>query len=282
MNSRATLPIVLLSLTALPVTAEELPLELWLHAETGVAAPPFEGDSFSLDEHLAIDAEELWPAVGDALSWPGGDLTWTERRAPGGELGRAVERPTLSVLLAYLEVPRWSKATLELETELDKEIYLDGESLGSANETPLTLTRGRHRLLLVCLEVPGGEPHLGVKLRIDDAFAEYAPSVTTDPEHMLTQSEAQELRSAGALTMVDVAPDGSTVAVLDGEGALELHGVPDGTLRRSVTLPGRITSFSFSPDGRALAVATANKEEHALRIARLDGNPLERLSAFGK
>jgi len=227
-------------------------------AEEGVAA---------LEEGSPLPVGELWPAAGDAVPWPSGEVAWEERA--GLELPAAGGGHRLYAAL-YLEARRFLEPEIELRSRHPLRLYLDGEEVAKKGSTEvdgepgelsatLELGQGEHLLLVEAVRDPrvsGTEPAdagtiaAEVTLPADRAGA---LSASLSPRHRLRISDLLDVSSIGG---VHAAPDGAHAAVElqrpavpaeDRESWVEIRRTADGTVVRE--LPGA-SGFAWAPDGR--------------------------------
>lgn len=217
------------------------------HDEEGPSGKPVKvGDLLTA---TLLEAPELWPAVGDAVTWlDGRELTWREVTGPvePGEDAAAADSaavgaaPTVAWLTTYVEADRFVSAELRVETPHRARIWLDGEQVAEKGEPDakdaeevgsasgkVHLTPGKHRIRVKVLregaadQGAAGEPSAGssstsllaarLELRADDTGATPdSVRVGTSPRRSLT---IDDLLDVDTVTGLSVSADGSLLAV---------------------------------------------------------------------
>jgi dienelactone hydrolase len=237
----------------------ELPIENWLVARARVFKPPFTNESFSLFNFSSIDIKSLWPSEGQKLFWdPQQAISWEKVQASNGNLSLPLKEDlNLFFAITYLDVPRWQKASLLIKSNSLFQVFFDGDLIGKEQKTDLTLSRGKHRLLIVAIQDKTKDGTMQASLQIEDRYKSMAPKIGIDPTHKMSLLEALSIPQIRA---VEVSSDNSLVAILDSEEGIEIRSLPEGKLLKTIFLPGQISSFSWSHEGNRLAVATIGEK----------------------
>jgi dipeptidyl aminopeptidase/acylaminoacyl peptidase len=241
--------------SAVFLAGSELPITDWLVVKAEVFKPAF-SDVASLFDFSVVDTKSLWPEEGQKLPWSAQQcLTWEKIQADDGKLNMSqLANSTLVLAATYLDVPRWMKAGLMIEGDVPIQVFCDGNLTGKGVKTELTLSRGKHRLLVAFI-ADKMQTGIEVALQVDDEHKGAIPVVSTDPIHNLSLAEALKFPVP---FVVDMSSDGSRYAIMNGEGGVEIYSLPEGELLQTIFLPGRIISFTWSPDEHKLAVVTIN------------------------
>lgn len=216
------------------------------------------------------------PRAGDGESWFGRELTWTPREVDSDgrlALERPENGPASAWLAAYLHVPRWQSAEVELVGTHARRAWLDGQAVarggtGPAGDEPdavkgkVKLSTGSHLLIVRTVYDPevGGDWAIGVRLH---GSAEAAPVVhaTHEPARTL---DLLDILEPPHVTSLAVAPDGQRVAVSyrrvlpgtnEDESWVEVRSTTDGTVRDSWR-GSQAAQVAWDPAGRWLSYVT--------------------------
>lgn len=294
----------------------EIPLDRWLvlgpvpaplpafHDEEGPAGKPVEiGDLLTA---TLLEAPEMWPAMGDAVTWVDGrELTWRERTGPV-ELGEEDDSaaPTVAWLTTYVEADRFVSAELRVETPHRARIWLDGEQVAEKGEPDakdaeevgsasgkVHLTPGKHRIRVKVLrevaadEETAGEPSGGtsstsllaarLELRADDSGATPdSVRVGTSPRRSLT---LDDLLDVDTVTGLSVSADGSLLAVEWAHPAVpsdrrrtwvEIRRTRNGAPVRVFRGAPEISGFTWGP-GRLYAYVSRKDEKATVWVGEM-------------
>lgn len=237
---------------------KEIPIEEWLICHAKIYKPIFSDELNSLFDYSSIEFKSLEPQEGQELFWsPSQTLTWKKFHAENGIISFPFDSELKLVLTStYIEVPQWQQISLSVRGNSSFQIFLDGELIENNGRTELSLTRGKHRLLIIFFQSKQ-ENGIEVSLNCDERYESKYPILSRDPIHNMTLLEALMIPQFGE---VEVSSDGSKAAVLNNEGGIEIFKLPDGILSRSIYLPNRISSFSWSPNGNHLAMGTSGEK----------------------
>jgi dipeptidyl aminopeptidase/acylaminoacyl peptidase len=237
----------------------ELALENWLVVKAKTFKPAFTEESSSLLSNYSLDFKSLWPRDGDSFLWdPQQALAWKDIKAKEGKLLFSSEKETyLIIATTYIDFKRWQRASLSFQAPFPFRVFIDGELVDYRENEDLTFTRGKHRLLIAAVQEQTKNGILKACLKFEDKYQSTAPIISTDPTHNVSLLEILTIPQVIGLEM---SPDGSRVAILDNLGKLEIRLIPDGKLIQTLLFPGRISHFSWSPEGNRLAVATIGEE----------------------
>jgi len=243
--------------SAVFLTGAELPVTDWLVVKAGVFTPAF-SDEASLFDFSVVDTKSLWPEAGQKLPWTARQtLTWKKIKGDDGKLTfPPIENSTLVLAATYLDVPRWMKASLLIKGDAPLQVFCDGDLVGQMAKTELTLTRGKHRLLIAFI---ADKDRAGIEavLQIDDKYKGNAPEFSTNPVHNMSLTEALTFPVPFG---VDISSDGSRFSIFNGEGGIEIRSLPKGELLQTIVLPGRILSAVWSPEGKRLAAVSMDQK----------------------
>jgi len=182
---KKTILIFMLFVTAFiskAIASEKLVISNWLKSGTHpVDLPVFhetrntDGDVFKMSELLntnQVDLSDHFPVENEDIgSFNGTNLVWTKDISDSNgyvfpdEITRN-QNPQVAYLAVYLEADRFLKTSLEIKSAHMLRVWLNGESVGSKTTVEqeentvgkvskeLTLTRGKHLLLIKTLKTP--------------------------------------------------------------------------------------------------------------------------------
>lgn len=292
--------------------AAPAPLERWLLAAPVPQAPMAYGApeapalaKAALGTDL-LDPAGLWPAAGNKLDRsPAPPVTWAETATKDGVL--RFEAPAAGTAVAYaaayLDAPRWLKATFTVTSSQPVAVYVDGKRAAAREESAkpgsppaetkadLALTRGLHRLFVVSAWTGGDAPWELRAGLAPDAPGGALPSVTLASRHPLSQ---EDVLAAPFVTDLALSPDGSKAALVVRRtdvqqdqriSWLQVRDTASGAVLADWACAPGTRAPAFSPDGSALAFLAPNakdKETSDLWLADLSGKETRRLMEGGR
>ncbi|MDX1388185.1 MAG: prolyl oligopeptidase family serine peptidase [Acidobacteriota bacterium] len=242
---------------------------------------------YSLDDLLAADRlprDIETPAEGQIAPWfsEGGELAWAPQRETGadGRLTLAVPSGTgegvsaVAWLATYLETDRWQSFTLELDGAHPRRVWLDhteiaeSASAGDGVTGTLTLTPGKHLLVVATLYDPGREEDWWVEASL--TRAEGSPdatlTVTLDPKRGI---DIIDILDAPRITGAAISSDGTLAAsvfsrIIPGtsetERWIEVRTIKDRRLRWSMR-GVNARSLAFVPDAHRISYITMDDQD---------------------
>lgn len=282
-----------------PVT---LPLPAF-HDEEHYEVEP--ADLLELD---TLDLDELWPAAGFRVAWPGREpLAWSRIAAPGDGVALeapAAGRPAVAYLAAYVETGRFRELELEVisghllrlfvggeqvgdKTEADGVDEEDGEGDAAAEEgeepeagsaeAELALPAGKHLLLVQALLHPDSPLPWAVRARLSpkDEVGGNPVRVSTSPRHRL---RIAELLDVEAVSQLELSPDGRHLAVRlrrpevpseDQVQWLEIRRAEDGAPVFTVRGGEAVSAFTWGPRPGRFSYVTQREEKATLWLGEL-------------
>ena len=296
MKRTAALFLALLLAYAVPAAAAEAPASLipeaWLLLDPVPAPLPAFHDETpggfgvaDLLENPSRDPALPAPRAGDADPRPGAPArTWRVVEAAGGLDLAAPDAatPAEAWLSLRLESDRWRKTTLELAGAHPVAAWLDGETValkekddGAAREGELTLTMGKHALLLLAVYDPEeSDPwRVAATLALSDGAGLDAG---VDPRRETT---IRDILDAPRVDEAVISADGARVACVLGanlpdgkaESWIEIRDAEDGRLLHARRGDDAPSGLAWAPTGSRLSFSTTGEEGGTIWILDLDG-----------
>jgi len=246
----------------------------------------------------ATETARLQPEKGQTASGPDGSLwTWNSVLAEDGEirLPPPAGGPSTAYLCTYLDVRRWTAATLSIKTPQVFRLFVDGKTASTKSKVnrvtegdaasegrkvsaDLKLETGVHCLVIKTVFDPesNSDWRLRAVLAVDEKFTSPEPELRLTPEIRMSVSL---LLDGPKATGISVSPDGELVALSvsrslpptdDAENWLELRNAKDGELIRTYRGGTSITSATWAPVGRKFAYISRDKDKATLWVEDLD------------
>jgi len=243
-----------------------------------------------------IDTSKFHPRQGDSIRWyDGTQSTWREIRA--GENGILLQgddtHPTITYLAVYLEVKRWTRAKISIQSPYPFRLCIDrdtcssklktaaegGNTLnGKKNTIEMGLERGKHLLVVKSVYVPGKGIPWTIKgtLSIKERYAFPPPSFSLSPQKFMT---LHHLLETPQVTDVSLSPDGSLAAVTvqkpnasndEKESWVELYDVKKGKVFRTYRGGTAVSSVNWAPTGKRFSYVTREKSGSSLWVEDLE------------
>ena len=256
---------------------------------------------FGVDDLLKfheIDIAILKPRMGSSLSWHSGQKPqWKEINAVDNILTIAADKtqPATAYLGIYLDVHRWTKAKLALDTPQTLQIFVDGAvaaTKAKADKTEegeasvegrkasadLKLENGLHLFLVKTVYDPESNSDWTIKatLTFDEKFADPPPRFSMAPQERMTITHLLDGPKTGGLS---VSPDGTLAALTirktlppsdSSESWVEIVNVADG--RRLQTYRGgtSISGVTWAPAGKRFSYITREKSKGTIWIVDIE------------
>ena len=303
-----------------PVSAPagELAVSTWLvAAPVAMALPALHGEAphtmavKDLLEQAPLDLKELWPSAGKSWHWTRSTVKWQELHIDGAVLDLAAlwpssdpeEIPRQALAAFYLEVPCFTKPSLQVECGHLLQLYLDGVKLKEKTTTEggdqpdslqadLDLTQGKHLVVLRALYDPNCSAAWSLKASLKVPIGSDQVSIDLSPRHTLRLRDLLDARSIGGLQLSN---DGRYLAYRlaspgvpsdDRNTWWEIRATKDGHLVRSFEGENGPSSFSWLPGSEyRYSFTTAKDGKATLWVAGLDGSStvkvLDKIERFG-
>ncbi|MFH2002693.1 MAG: prolyl oligopeptidase family serine peptidase, partial [Planctomycetota bacterium] len=229
-----------------------------------------------------LDLEAMWPAEGEEIPWPFGEvpLKWMKKQAIDQGLA-LVETPEwddqtaqVAYVGGYMELFQRQTLTLKVNGDLPFAIYCDGEEKGRIvmgsepkegefheKSIPLDLVVGKHRIMIKSLYLPGKTRlawNLKFEISVPGEVADFdMPVWSVSPERYFTSlKDSQFLISP---SQISLSPDAPLLAVCfnrvkpSPESWIELLDTGNGECLHLLKQGSSISSPQWAPDGKCMA-----------------------------
>jgi dipeptidyl aminopeptidase/acylaminoacyl peptidase len=244
-----------------------------------------------------VDKSELIPFKGNTLRWHDGTLShWREIQGTdnGISLLGDEKHPTVAYFGTYLDVKRWTRARVTLQSPQAFHLCVDGRICvtksnvkkdgenSAANlkkvSTDLSLDTGKHLLIVKSVYDPSSDEEWTLKgtLSFDKNYDSPSPNlVLTKDQHM----SLYHLLDVPAVTGVSISPEGSVAAVSirqalppsnDSETWIELYDVSDTRLLHTYRGGTSLSRINWAPAGKKFSYTTQNNHGATLWVIDLE------------
>ncbi len=245
-----------------------------------------------------VDKSKLIPISGSPLRWHDGSLSrW--RKIRSGENGVSLigdeTHPTIAYFGTYLDVKRWTRARVTIQSPQAFHLCVDGricttksnasrngDSSSTANRkkvsTDLSLETGKHLLIVKSVYNPSSDEEWTLKgtITIDENY--------TSPHPALILSNKQNMRlyhllDVPTVTGIYISPDGTLAAVSirktlppsdNSETWVELYDVSENRLLQTYRGGTSLSRVSWAPTGKKFSYTTHNKSGTTLWMVDLE------------
>jgi len=245
-----------------------------------------------------IDMAKLKPRLESSLSWHNGQQAqWKEVNAVDDVIMLAAEKTQTATayLGVYLDVHRWTKAKLALDTPQTLQIFVDGAVVatkakvdrtkeggasveGREISSDLKLEDGLHLILVKTVYDPESNSDWTIKadLTFDEKFAAPPPRLTLAPQERMTITHLLDGPKAGGLS---ISPDGTLATLIirktlppsdSSESWVEIVNVPDGHRIQTYRGGTSISGVTWAPVGKKFSFITSEKSKGTIWIVDLD------------
>ncbi|MEE8605358.1 MAG: S9 family peptidase [Candidatus Aminicenantaceae bacterium] len=245
-----------------------------------------------------VDKSKLIPISGSPLRWHDGTLSrW--RKIQSGENGVSLigdkTHPTIAYFGTYLDVKRWTRARVTIQSPqafhlcVDGRIYAtksnasrNGNNSSTANRkkvsTDLSLETGKHLLIVKSVYDPSSDEEWTLKgtITIDENYTAPHPTLILSNEHNM---RLYHLLDVPTVTGISISPDGTLVAVSvrkalppsdDSETWVELYDVSESRLLQTYRGGTSLSRVSWAPTGKKFSYTTHNKSGATLWMVDLE------------
>lgn len=245
-----------------------------------------------------VDKSKMKPISGGSLLWHDGTLSrWREIQS--GENGVSLlgdeTHPTIAYFATYLDVKRWTRAKVTVQSPQAFHLCVDGRicvtkskannnnensntNNGKKVSSELNLETGKHLLIVKSVYDPGSDSEWTLKgtVSLDENY--------TSPHLDLTLSSGQNMNLAHLLdtptvTGVSLSSDGTLAAVSirktlppgdDSEAWVELYDVSENRLLQTYRGGTSISRVYWAPTGKKFSYMTRDNSGGTLWIVDLD------------
>lgn len=245
-----------------------------------------------------IDQSKLVPKAESSLRWHDGTLShWREIRSTENGLALIGDKtnPSIAYLGTYLELHRWTRVKITLQTPhafylcVDGRIcmskaenYNNGENRNSVEakkmSTDIGLETGKHIILVKSVHDPDSKAEWTVKATIsyNEKYASPDPMLTLSP---VQNMNLDLLLDVTALTGISISPDGDLAAITvrralppsdDSETWLEMYDLQENKLIQTYRGGSSLSRVNWAPVGKKFSYTTQNKNGQTLWVVDLE------------
>ena len=245
-----------------------------------------------------VDKSRLKPISGSPLLWHDGTLSrWREIHS--GENGASLlgdeKHPTIAYFATYLDVKRWTRAKVTIQSPQAFHLCVDGRicatkskannnnentntNNGKKVSTELNLETGKHLLIVKSVYDPGSDSDWTVKgtVSYDENYSAPHPNLTLSNSQNMSLAH---LLDTPTVTDVSLSSDGALAAVSirktippsdESEAWIELYDVSENRLLQTYRGGTSISSINWAPAGKKFSYTTRDNSGGTLWIVDLD------------
>jgi dipeptidyl aminopeptidase/acylaminoacyl peptidase len=242
-----------------------------------------------------LERRELKPQTKKTVKWHDGTLSqWREIQSDkdGVILLGEDSYPSVAYFGVYLEVKRWTRARMTIQSTQPFRLCVDGQtcvtklkanevsisSQGEKIHADLNFETGKHLLLVKSVYIPETNPRWSMKgtLSFDKKYTSPSPDLTLSPDQHMT---IYHLLETPEFTDISVSPDGTLAAVSlrkvmppsdEYESWVELYNLPENRLLQTYRGATSISRVTWAPTGKKFSYTTRDKTEETLWIVDLE------------
>ncbi len=266
--------------------------------------PAFYNDGkkdFSLEDQLKFDEayiSHLKPKAKNSFKWHDGTRAqWNtiHTEEENIKLEGNGSHPSTAYLGVYIDVSRWTNASVILRSPQMFRLYLDGRSItskdtvekaeegkattsGKKTTVKIRLVTGKHLLLIKTVFDPRSNSDWTIRASVsyDEKFASSNPSITLLPEKKMTIGL---LLDGPKLRDISISPDGTLAALSKrqtlppsdtSESWLELYDIEANRLIQTYRGDMAISSVRWAPNGKKFSYTSYGKSRNSIWIVDLE------------
>jgi dipeptidyl aminopeptidase/acylaminoacyl peptidase len=245
-----------------------------------------------------VDFSKLKPILDGTLRWHDGTLSrW--RKIQSGKKGVSLmgdkTHPSVAFFGTYLDVKRWTRAKVTLQSSqafqlcVDGTIYVTKTVSDKADETgnasngkkvaaELSLETGKHLLIVKTVFDPstGDDWTLMGTVSFNEAYASPSPSLTFSNAQNMS---LYHLLDVPTVTGISISPDGTFAAVSvrralppsdDSESWVEMYDVAENRLLQTYRGGTSLSKINWAPTGKRFSYTTQDNSGETLWIIDLE------------
>ena len=251
-----------------------------------------------LIEFEQIEFSKLKPKAKKTIKWHDGALNhWREIQSDkdGIFLLEGNTHPNIAYFGIYLDVKRWTRAKVTIQSPQAFQLSVDGETCATKlkadqkNEnnsssdvkkvsSDLSLETGKHLLLVKTVYDPNSDAEWSIKgtLSFDEKYASPSPSLTLSSDQSMT---LYHLLDTPLVTGISISPEGilATVSLRksippsdDSESWVELYDVTENRRIQTYRGTNSLSGITWAPTGRKFTYTTRDKSGDTLWIVDLE------------
>lgn len=245
-----------------------------------------------------IDVPKFKPKPKSSFQWHDGQSAqWKEIQAEDDILKLTPAQTQLGTayLGVYLDVRRWTKANLSINTPQALRIFVDGEAVatkakinkteegkpsveGEKASADLKLETGLHLILVKTVYDPSSNSDWTLKslLAFEEKFASPSPRPALYPHEKMTITHLLDGPKVGR---VSISPDGALAAITvqktlppsdESESWVEIYDVAESRLLQTYRGGMSISSVNWAPQGKKFSYVTRQKSKGTIWIVDLE------------
>lgn len=244
-----------------------------------------------------VDRSKLKPSEDQTMRWHDGTLShW--RKIQSGKNGLSLigdeKNPTIAYFGTYLDVKRWTRAKITIQSPQAFSLCVDGricitKSNSARNgdnitanrkkvSTDLNLETGKHTLIVKSVYDPSSDDEWTLKgtLSIDENYMSSPPSFSLSPQQSMSLSYVLDVPT---VTGISVSPEGTLAAISvrkahppgdDSETWVELFDIGETRLIQTFRGGTSLSKVTWAPKGKKFSYTTQNNAGTTLWIVDLE------------
>ena len=245
-----------------------------------------------------IEEADLKPKTKKTVKWHDGTQNnWREFHSDkeGIVLLEDDSYPSIAYFGVYIEVKRWTRARVTIQSTQPFRLCVDGHSYatklkadhadeknktsnGEKKYADLSLETGKHLLLVKSVYIPESNAQWSIKgtLSFDEKYASPSPTLSLSPDRYMT---VYHLLETPELSDISISPDGTLATVSlrkvlppsdDSESWVELYNLSENRLVQTYRGATSISRVTWSPTGKKFSYTARDKSGETLWIVDLE------------
>ncbi len=245
-----------------------------------------------------IEQDELKPKAKKTVKWHDGTQNnWREFHSDeeGIVLLEDDSSPSIAYFGVYIEVKRWTRARVTIQSTQPFRLCVDGHSYatklkadhadeknrttnGEKKHADLSLETGKHLLLVKSAYIPESNAQWFIKgtLSFDEKYASPSPTLSLSPDRYMT---IHHLLETPEFSDISISPDGTLATVSlrkvlspsDGsESWVELYNLSENRLVQTYRGATSISRVTWAPTGKKFSYTARDKSGETLWIVDLE------------
>jgi dipeptidyl aminopeptidase/acylaminoacyl peptidase len=244
-----------------------------------------------------VDKSKLIPLLGNTLRWHDGTLSYW-REIQSGKNGVSLigdeNHPTIAYFGTYLDVERWTRARVTIQSPQAFHLCVDGRICATKSKsdkngdnntssrkkvsTDLSLETGKHLIIVKSVYDPSSDEEWTLKgtITIDENYASPLPALTLSNEQNMS---LYHLLDVPTVTGISISPEGSLAAVSvrkalppsdESETWVELYDISDNRLIQTYRGGTSLSRVNWAPTGKKFSYTSQNKQGSTIWVVDLE------------